>query len=106
MGLYQGTVPNDSKNANACKNLYGAVLLQAFEDAAYVGRKPECIVDRDHARAWLTSVNYDLHFICDCAGLEPRAVLTKARSQAAQGWPPLEIPGGMKYEQQFLTHKW
>lgn len=72
------------------RNLFLAVVAQAFQDAAGVG------IEADHAFAWLTSPSQDLFLVCDLAGLNPWAVVRLGRSAASTPARRMRLPERIK----------
>lgn len=73
------------------QTLWRAVVLQAFQDSAYVGANRDRIAPRATARAWLTGWSPDFIQVCNLADLNPEQVRTVADGRAARGWPPLPV---------------
>jgi hypothetical protein len=94
--------------AQACRNLWSAVVHTALTDAltplpaakvrtklgrnrnttkSEQSRRQGIAANQRKARSWLTSDDTDFRFVCGLAGLDPNAMLERTRVLAARGWP-------------------
>lgn len=79
----------DNIMTDRCKNLWNAVLLQAFNDACRpisVKYKQTEDLHTEDARSYLSNKKIDLITVCTLAGIEVDCVLKKAREYIGKGW--------------------
>ena len=69
------------------KNLWLAIILQAFRDATSVDLNPKIRYAKRSARQWLLLGGPDFAQVCWNAGVNPGAVRTEANKLADNNWP-------------------
>lgn len=81
-----------SDQSTADRDLWCAVVRQAFNDALSADVSKAAALHRQQARTWLTRYSADFAEVCALAGLEAEAVRDKAVAMIAAA-PAKPIPG-------------
>jgi len=85
-------------------SLWRAVLAQQITDATTDNLGKQSILERDRARAWLSTAGEDFRLVCAYAFLEWEAVRDVVRRLQANGWQPFNTSNkALSHESAFAS---